>query len=406
MSEVIKFISSSHFSDADPEVKTKLLNHLANKLNSGTAQRSDMDQDAPYSYQKDSNPEKSVRMTNRISVDTDNLSISDLSNDSNNNLQTVNDNSAQFLSNIHQQKSISPTPTIPSPVFTSYKPIQPVPESVQQQGNVPTVPLTILVPANLCSATFGTTCVIPLNLPTASPQQLCQGNIIQTIPQSPPANFAITSNPSISLIQAPNLIQSAQSQNKAVELSNVSPQNNVYTFTPTVLSEYNRTPTQAPQGTPERSKSTSVPFTMTLNSPEQYGQSKKLNLDFPADSTKETAITFKTSKNLNELSFNSASKNSETCSQHVRDGNQKCAQTNTSNFTFRSASIANDKHQNIRIPEYTDLYKRIERTEQGAFSEINKLSVQPDNRSPIFNRNHDNICDNTPDMWRPWNASV
>ncbi|XP_060603399.1 protein hairy-like [Ruditapes philippinarum] len=269
MSEVIKFISSSQFSDADPEVKTKLLNHLANKLNSGTAQKTNMNHEAPYAYNTDTSPGKNIHMSNLSMMDTDSLSISDLSNDSNNNFQTMNVNSSEILTKPYEQKSKSPTPMVHSPVLTSFKPIQPVQDNVQQQGNVPTVPLTILVPANFCSATLGTTCVIPFNLPTASPQQFCQGNIIQTVPQSPQTSFAVTSNSSISFIQAPSFIQSAHPQTKVVEHSNISPQNKVYTFNPTVVSECNRSSTHTHAASERPKSAATVSFTAALNSPER-----------------------------------------------------------------------------------------------------------------------------------------
>jgi hypothetical protein len=531
MSEVIKFISSSQFSDADPEVKTKLLNHLANKLNSGTAQKTNMNREVPYPYNTDSSSGKNVHMSNLSMMDTDSLSISDLSNDSNNNFQTMNDNSSEILTKAYEQKSKSPTSMVHSPVLTSFKPIQPVQDNVQQQGNVPTVPLTILVPANFCSATLGTTCVIPFNLPTASPQQFCQGNIIQTVPQSPQTSFAVTSNSSISFIQAPSFIQSAHPQTKVVDHSNISPQNKVYTFNPTVVSECNRSSTHtraaserpksaatvsftaalnspersatvpstltlnspersatvpstltlnspersatvpstltlnspersntAPFTTrlispersatglftttpnsPERSKTTeftttlsspersatepfiathssseryatglfttlnspercsTAPFATTLNSPERFEESSKLHLTLTRKAPK-----LKTIKKLNEVSLNHVTGNPETVHESVRGGNQNYPQSIQSKFAFRKS----DNHPDNHKVEHFNLSKKTIHIENGAFSDINKISVQHDNRSSAFNRNHSNICDNAPDMWRPWNAQI
>ncbi|XP_045163552.2 hairy/enhancer-of-split related with YRPW motif protein 2-like [Mercenaria mercenaria] len=404
MSEVIKFISSSHFSDADPEVKTKLLNHLANKLNSGTTHERNTDPDTSYAYQKEIS-ENNCFMPNMTNTDTDSLSISDMSNDSNNNLQTISDKNTPFSVNVRNPKSPPPTPLMASPLLTSYKPIQPVQETLQPPSSVPTVPLTILVPANICSATLGTTCVIPLNLPTGSPQLSQAANFFQTVSQPSQTSFTINSNSGISLIQTPNVVQNTQLSSKVNELSNLSPQNKFYTFTPTVLSNCNRTQNGS-YTTKETVKPATVPFTTMLSPQDRSEGSTIPNLNHKTDATKEPVANYQIIAQPNEFSIPQITE----FPRMVTDSNKSVAL----NYPFNESrtdivnEIVRDKVYQRKVDQHNLREKdRPIHYEQGQFSGISKSAAERlEERSVMYNRQPGNGCDDASDMWRPWKTAI
>lgn len=205
MSEVIKFISSSSFSDTDPEVKTKILDHLATSLSTGRQRLATASTRGQETFPNVPVNEASLDS----SVDEDRFrSTSAVSSDSNNNSQAVDNKNGACPAFIQvQSPTVSLSPQV-SPVLASYKPIEHAfdKQNIPNPSNVQTVPLTILVPANFCSSPLGTTCVIPLSFQNTYPQdnrpQLLTGHAsLYTSEASPTASVGI------SLVNSPNLAQ-------------------------------------------------------------------------------------------------------------------------------------------------------------------------------------------------------
>lgn len=203
VNEVIKFLTTTSFSNSDPEVKTKLLDHLANKLTCGTAHQSrDSSTVIPSSVcSTQTNPNFTCIDNNVTSTETLN------SEDVNNNLHTnkANHTETSPLSpsyNLLLQQTTSPSkPTSTPPAQHLFQ----VPQSIAQTGNVPTVPVTILVPANFCSPSMGPTCVIPLTFPGHSPQFLTQSDKPNTISPTLTLPSLISPNTAINLSPNTNL---------------------------------------------------------------------------------------------------------------------------------------------------------------------------------------------------------
>lgn len=166
VNEVVKFLTTTSFGKSEPEIKAKLLDHLANKLTSTSSI-----ENGHISTALPSSPNFSCFENNVTSTNTGG------NEDVNNNMNAIS----------------KPTPFQPAPISPSFTPlltqpqtiktfspsqsVQPllqVPQPITQSGGVPTVPVTILVPANICSASVGTTCVIPLTFSGQNPQLATQ----------------------------------------------------------------------------------------------------------------------------------------------------------------------------------------------------------------------------------------
>ena len=164
--EVIRFVTSSDI--CDTETKTKLLDHLANKVNSPSPTAKTTCTHLP---------------TNTDTKNGDSAeSVVSSSADANNNLTEAQVSSqtspialctSQMPSGTIQSMG-SYTPNMTSQVNSlqtalTVQNIQSVcPISQTSTQFLPNVPLTILVPANFCTTASGTTCVIPLTLSNSS----------------------------------------------------------------------------------------------------------------------------------------------------------------------------------------------------------------------------------------------
>lgn len=400
MSEVIKFISSTSFSDTDPEVKTKLLDHLANKLHSGTSKKAYTEPDSPCSYQTYGH-ENNVGDTN---IDSTSLPISDTTNDPNNNLQTINDKNTTSL---HSQTPPSQKSPIQSPVFAPCKSFQPLLDSVNQQQSVPTVPLTILVPANICSTAVGTTCVIPFNLPTASPQ-LGQTGVLTTVTQPSQPNFTLNSGPGISLISASNAQPNALISSRSNDIISLSPEGRIYTFTPTVLPETNRQ-TDSSFKTNDQMKPSCVSFSQIYHTLKEDDASASLRLNTLPDHLPTVLASppkvATVNASLPNSGFPEASSRGTVVNENCQTFPQKCSHIEEYDTTVK-VQARRDRLSQERRPlnqEQPQGVGKLSFTEQRQNIEASNNPSYPGSFSFVQHSKPSNICDNgATGMWRPW----
>lgn len=400
MSEVIKFISSTSFSDTDPEVKTKLLDHLANKLHSGSSKKAHTEPDRPCSYQTYSH-ENNTGVTN---IDSETLPTSDTTNDSNNNLQTINDKNTTSL---HPQTLPSQNSPIPSPVFAPYKSFQPMLDSVNQQQSVPTVPLTILVPANICSTAVGTTCVIPFNLSTASPQ-LGQTGVLATVTQQSQPNLTLNSGPGISLISASNAQSNAPISSRSSDIISLSPEGRIYTFTPKVLADTNRQ-TDSSFKTNDQIKPSSLPFSQRYHTLEEDGVSTSLrvnSLPHPLPTVLPTPPKVAAvNESLSTSGFPEATLRGAVVNKNCQAFPLKSSQMEEYDTTV-IVQARRDRPSQERRPlnqEQSQGVGKLAFTEQGQNIEASINPSLPGSFSFVQHSKPSDICDNgATGMWRPW----
>ncbi|KAL4220921.1 Transcription factor [Mactra antiquata] len=385
MSEVIKFISSSNFSDADPAVKTKLLDHLANKLSDTTVK---VTSDIPYQRHSLS-PRTNNLCCPKLADD-----FSDTDNDANNNVNSVSPP-------LHQE-----TPGTISPMFSSGKTA--LPESDQQlqqvsQTNLPTVPLTILVPANLCSTPIGTTCVIPLNIPGINQQQINQSNFIPSIATSGLTTYNSLTLPSasgISLLSNQNTLMATTPASSTV--TNTIPENNkTITFSPTVITDN----TNIEQNTMPNiySNPSTMSSSTTATAPSRSPIALQLNV---AEST------FTDSSNLSNLSTSSnhVIKQSSSPQEPVSQYNtEHCGSYSDRNFKMDQSygSLYSNTSRQSSIGGYSQ-YERAETRVSSSERSYQENYVPHQNHHTAFRNIGNPMSSNNQSTqsakshWRPW----
>lgn len=162
VNEVVKFLTTTSFGKSEPEIKAKLLDHLANKLTCASSIRNGEIATALSSSPSFSCFENNVTSTNTGRSEDVNNNMDAISKPTPFQPAPVSPTFAPLLTQPPMLKTISPSQSV--------QPLLQVPQPITQSGSVPTVPVTILVPANICSASVGTTCVIPLTFSGQNPQ--------------------------------------------------------------------------------------------------------------------------------------------------------------------------------------------------------------------------------------------
>lgn len=170
VNEVIKFLTTTNFGNSDPDVKTKLLDHLATKLTSSTKTSTHENSSVVSTSVCSTQLSPRFTCTDSLVTSTETGNREDL----NNNLSAIGNKVGPA-----EPSPLSPTylqvfqQTSPLKTAQVNQPIQPLFQMPHASAGVPTVPVTILVPANFCSASMGTT-FLPLAFSNQSPQLITQ----------------------------------------------------------------------------------------------------------------------------------------------------------------------------------------------------------------------------------------
>ena len=157
--EVMNFLTTASFGNNDPDVKVKLLDHLANRLTCPSSPTSS-DNASVKSHDAGSTPTSpSYASTEAMVTSTETTSRED-----NNNSPIRVENKSSYLDSNQLSPPVSPMSQSTSPLKPIHtnqhiQPLFQMPQSLNTSTAMPTVPVTILVPANFYSTNMAPQCI-------------------------------------------------------------------------------------------------------------------------------------------------------------------------------------------------------------------------------------------------------